>query len=173
MTTEGPEGCDFYVHPGELGVHFEESFAASRSAEVSLKKLTTEERRSFAESDAKEWEAIVAPKAVRIISPTAAKRIRKYMKHRIITSRMVRRWKPQEGTGAAPLAKSRWCVHGHKDPDSGSLMVFAPTPQTVSIMAFLQLGVGMRMHFDIADVKNAFTQSDPLTRVNGEIFVEP
>ena len=30
----------------------------------------------------------------------------------------------------------------------------------------------MRMHFDIADVKNAFTQSDPLTRVNGEIFVE-
>eukprot|EP00959_Pyramimonas_sp_CCMP1952_P327336 6852926-Pyramimonas_sp.AAC.1 len=70
---------------------------------------------------------------------------------------MVRRWKPVEGTFVEPEAKSRWCVHGHKDPDSGSLAVL----------------VNFRMLGDIADVKNAFTQSDPMTRSQGQIYVEP
>eukprot|EP00959_Pyramimonas_sp_CCMP1952_P104106 2176056-Pyramimonas_sp.AAC.1 len=60
---------------------------------------------------------------------------------------MVRRWKPVEGTFQEPSAKSRWCVHGHRDPDSGSLQVF------------MNLG----MLADIADVKNAFCQSDPMS----------
>eukprot|EP00959_Pyramimonas_sp_CCMP1952_P275371 5755803-Pyramimonas_sp.AAC.1 len=69
---------------------------------------------------------------------------------------MVRRWKPQEGTFAAPDAKSRWCVHGHKDPDSEALEVYAPTPQTSSIMMFIQIAMNLGLLCDIADVKNAF-----------------
>eukprot|EP00959_Pyramimonas_sp_CCMP1952_P260111 5438385-Pyramimonas_sp.AAC.1 len=71
---------------------------------------------------------------VRVIPPAQAAKIRQFQPDRIISSRMVRRWKPVEGTFTEPEAKSRWCVHGHKDPDSGSLAVYAPTPQTSSIM---------------------------------------
>eukprot|EP00959_Pyramimonas_sp_CCMP1952_P330375 6917602-Pyramimonas_sp.AAC.1 len=60
----------------------------------------------------------MATGAVEIISPKKADAVRKAQPERIISSRMVRRWKPVEGTFANPDAKSRWCVHGHRDPDS-------------------------------------------------------
>ena len=75
--------------------------------------------------------------AIRAIPPAKARILRETQPARIISSRMVRRWKPQEGTFAEPKSKSRWCVHGHQDPDAGSLAVFAPTPQTTSLMLFL------------------------------------
>eukprot|EP00959_Pyramimonas_sp_CCMP1952_P080498 1682237-Pyramimonas_sp.AAC.1 len=59
--------------------------------------------------------------AVEVVAPSKARVISREQPDRIITSRMVRRWKPQEGTFAAPDAKSRWCAHGHKGPDSGAL----------------------------------------------------
>eukprot|EP00959_Pyramimonas_sp_CCMP1952_P200880 4201386-Pyramimonas_sp.AAC.1 len=75
--------------------------------------------------------------AVDVIPPKQADVVRKTQPERGISSRMVRRWKPVEGTFNEPEAKSRWCVHGHPGPDSGSLQVYAPTPQTASIMLFL------------------------------------
>eukprot|EP00959_Pyramimonas_sp_CCMP1952_P290506 6076127-Pyramimonas_sp.AAC.1 len=63
----------------------------------------------------------MATGAVGVISPARARVIREQLPGRIVSSRMVRRWKPVEGAFAEPEAKSRWCVHGHKDPDSGSL----------------------------------------------------
>eukprot|EP00959_Pyramimonas_sp_CCMP1952_P123877 2589762-Pyramimonas_sp.AAC.1 len=86
---------------------------------------------------------------------------------------MVRQWKPVEGTFAEPEAKSRWCVHGLRDPDSGSLAVYAPTPQTSSIMMFLLVAANLHQLLDIADVKNAFCQSNSMRRPTGQIFVEP
>ena len=78
-----------------------------------------------------------------------------------------------EGTQTEPSAKSRWCVHGFKDPDSGELLVFAPTPQTASLMLFLQMVASTRMHLEVADVKNAFCQGRPMQREGGSLFVEP
>eukprot|EP00959_Pyramimonas_sp_CCMP1952_P298487 6243632-Pyramimonas_sp.AAC.1 len=111
--------------------------------------------------------------AVEAIPPKKASVVREQQPERIITSRVVRRWKPVEGTFAQPEAKCRWCVHGHRDPDSGALAVYAPTPQTTSIMMFLQIMINLGMLGDIADVKNAFCQSDPMCRTQGEIYVEP
>eukprot|EP00959_Pyramimonas_sp_CCMP1952_P176387 3685929-Pyramimonas_sp.AAC.1 len=86
---------------------------------------------------------------------------------------MVRRWKPVEGAFADPDAKSRWRVHGHRGPDSGALAVCAPAPQTSSIMMSLQIAINLGMLGDVADVKNAFCQSDPMRSAQGEIYVEP
>eukprot|EP00959_Pyramimonas_sp_CCMP1952_P404311 8472144-Pyramimonas_sp.AAC.1 len=40
-------------------------------------------------------------------------------------------------------------------------------------MLFVQLLMNMSMLADIADIKNAFCQSDPMTRSQGDIYVEP
>eukprot|EP00959_Pyramimonas_sp_CCMP1952_P341220 7148245-Pyramimonas_sp.AAC.1 len=111
--------------------------------------------------------------AVEIIAPREAGVIRRERPDRIITSRMVRRWKPVEGAFSEPTAKSRRCVHGHKDPDTGTLYVCSPTPQTSSILVFIQVMMNLGHLGDIADVENAFCQSDPMSRVQGEIYVGP
>eukprot|EP00959_Pyramimonas_sp_CCMP1952_P438289 9175564-Pyramimonas_sp.AAC.1 len=69
--------------------------------------------------------------------PAAARTIREAMPARIASSRMARRWEPQEGAFTEPVAKSRWCVRGHQDPDTGSLSVFSPTLQTTAMILFL------------------------------------
>ena len=95
------------------------------------------------------------------------------MGDRIITSRMVRRWKPGETLEATDTPKSRWCVHGHKDPDALGLEVFAPTPQGLAFVVYVQMLSSLGMLVDVADVKGAFTQGDPLRRAGGQIYAEP
>eukprot|EP00959_Pyramimonas_sp_CCMP1952_P129917 2716835-Pyramimonas_sp.AAC.1 len=103
-----------------------------------MKNLTQEERAQFAESDTAEREAILSSGAVRVLSPDEARLARRRHPDRVLSSRMVRRFKPMEGVGAKAKAKSRWCVHGHQDPDGEHLSVYAPTPQTESILVTLQ-----------------------------------
>ena len=134
-----------------------------QSVEVNVKKLSPEMQRRFGEADAKEWKAILESGAVRVLSVKEASSVRRRYPDRII-SRMVRRLKPQEGLGAEPLPKSRWCVRGHQDPDSEDLRVYAPTPQSESIMAVLQMIALLKWDMEIADAKNAFCQSDRLVR---------
>eukprot|EP00959_Pyramimonas_sp_CCMP1952_P331006 6931474-Pyramimonas_sp.AAC.1 len=86
---------------------------------------------------------------------------------------MVRRRKPVEGVGEKPVPKSRWCVHGHQDPDGETLRVYAPTPQTESVLIVLQVVASFGWALNIADAKNAFCQSEKLRRPNGAIYVEP
>ena len=145
----------------------------NRGSEISLKQLDPKEREEFAASDDKEWSTIVKTGAVEVLSPSEGNAVRRSTPERIITSRMVRKWKPAEGTGARPIAKSRWCVHGYKDPDANGLQVFSPTPQTSSIMLFLQVVSSLRFLLQVGDVKNAFCQSNSMARPKGEIFVEP
>eukprot|EP00959_Pyramimonas_sp_CCMP1952_P372124 7792145-Pyramimonas_sp.AAC.1 len=57
---------------------------------------------------AKEWKAVVGIKAVAIIAPAEAEHIWKDTGERIITSRILLRWKPTE-QGVA--AKARRVVH--------------------------------------------------------------
>ena len=127
-----------------------------------MKDLSPQERGQFQASDKKEWEAIEASGAVKVWRKTEADILRQHQPSRIITSRMVRRWKPVEGTSSAPLAKSRWCVHGHQDPDTHLLKCVAPPPLTESMLLFLQVAISMDFEVDFADVKSAFTQSDPM-----------
>ena len=73
-----------------------------------------------------------------------------------------------------PVAKSRWCIRGYQDPDSGgALQVFAPTPTTLAIYFFLILAQTTNLSLAVADCKNAFCQSDALERETGKLYVVP
>ncbi|CAE7545245.1 unnamed protein product [Symbiodinium sp. CCMP2592] len=130
-------------------------FVASRSDEVNLKELSMEEKKLFEQSDAVEWDAIVKTGAVKVLRGKEAAEARRRFPERVLSSRIVRRKKPQPGTGCWK-AKSRWCIAGHGDPDTAELATFSPTPATESIMAFLQVGLKLGHTFSFTDVKNAF-----------------
>ncbi|CAE7837485.1 unnamed protein product, partial [Symbiodinium necroappetens] len=148
------------------------SFVASRSDEVNLKHLSHAEKKLFEQSDVVEWQAILKTKAVHVLRGREAELMRRKYPERVLSSRMVRRKKPQPGEGNWK-AKSRWCIAGHEDPDTASLSTFSPTPATESIMCFLQVGLNLGHFFSFTDVKNAFCQSDRLRRPRGPIFAEP
>eukprot|EP00439_Symbiodinium_sp_Y106_P059202 s5068_g8.t1 len=145
---------------------------ANRNDEVDIRKLAQKEREMFLKSDQIEWEAILGTKAVRVAVGAEAQRLRTKYADRILSSRMVRRKKPT-GDLHQWKAKSRWCLHGHADPDSGQLITYAPTPQVESMMLFLQCGLSLGHNFSFCDVKNAFCQSLPLRRPRGPLFAEP
>ncbi|CAK0871511.1 unnamed protein product, partial [Prorocentrum cordatum] len=144
-----------------------------RGAEFRWKDMTADERRDFEQADLKEWQATLPTGAVRVLSREEPRAVRRRHPGRILSSRMVRRKKPVEGVGKKPVAKSRWCAHGHQDPDGESLRVYAPTPQTESAVATLQAIVSHGWALNIADAKNAFCPSEKLKRPSGAIFVEP
>ena len=147
-------------------------FLAKRNDEISLKDLSLEEKKLFSESDELEWNSVLKTRAVRVVTGREADHVREKLGDRIISSRMVRRRKPLEKLGSWK-AKSRWCLHGHSDPDTGSLVTYAPTPQVESIMTFLQTGANLGHCFAFSDVKNAFCQSDRLRRPNGPLYAVP
>ena len=91
------------------------------------------ERPRFLQATVAEWTAILDTSAVTIISPAAAKDIRKHLSHRIVPSRHVYREKLGEAVGAASKTKCRWYVFGHRDSDFRQLERSSPTPQTSSI----------------------------------------
>ena len=148
---------------------------SGRSAEVgSFSKMSSQERVAFAASDEKEWDAILSAGAVRILSPKESDEVRRSHPDRIITSRMIRRWKPGDSVDAPPVAKSRWCIRGYQDPDSGgALQVFAPTPTTLAMYLFLIIAQTLELELAVADCKNAFCQSDELKREAGKLYVIP
>ena len=87
---------------------------------------------------------------------------------------MIRRWKPGDSVDAPPVAKSRWCIRGYQDPDSGgALQVFAHTPTTLAIYLFLIIAQTLGLDIAVADCKNAFCQSDELKRDAVMLYVMP
>ena len=114
----------------------------------------------FLQATVAEWAAILDTSAVTIISPAAAKDIRKNLSHRIVPSTHVYREKPGEGVGAASKAKCRWCVLGHRDPDLRQLQRSSPTPRTSSIYTFLFVAAVLHREVTLGDLKSAFMQSD-------------
>eukprot|EP00959_Pyramimonas_sp_CCMP1952_P139387 2917116-Pyramimonas_sp.AAC.1 len=71
---------------------------------------------------------MMGTKAVLVHPPEEGKRLRLQYPSRVVSSRMVRRCKPQEGACSRAKAKSRWCVRGNEDADAHELAVYAPTP---------------------------------------------
>ena len=107
-----------------------------------------------------------------VLNPKEASAVREKHPHRVITSRMITRKKPMPGVSAFKY-KSRWCVHGRKDPDSHLLKAFSPTPSVEAINMFFQVCLNENLDLSFGDIKNAFGQSDKLDRADGDIWVEP
>ncbi len=148
------------------------SQANVKNSEFNMKQADHADILGFRSSDKAEWDAIVKLGAVKILSKSESASIRSQLPHRIITSRMVRRKKPTPGVGNFKF-KSRWCVHGHKDPDSFSLKTYSPMPTTESISMFFQLCINLDLKVSLADVSNAFCQSNKLDRPAGKLYVSP
>ena len=70
------------------------------------------------------------------------------------------REKPGDGVGDASKAKCRWCVLGHRDPDTRHLERSSLTPQTSSIYTFLLVAAVFQWEVALGDLKSAFMQSD-------------
>ena len=175
--TEDWSGSFFNYQRGDQNLQLSRegkwTFLAKRNDEVSLKSLAADERKMFTESDKVEWDAILKTGAVKVITGQEAERARRLHPDRILSSRMVRRKKPIGSDLGKWKAKSRWCLHGHTDPDTGSLCTYAPTPQSESMLLFLQTSVNHQLRTAFSDVKNAFCQSNRLKRESGPIYAEP
>ena len=145
----------------------------ARNGEITWSQMTPEEALEFQKSDLKEWESLEKEfKAVKIWRGVEAQKLREQFSNRIMTSRMVRRKKPMPGLHQYK-AKSRFCVHGHKDPDSGTFRTFAPTPSTEALNLVCQVIANEKLSVRFADVKAAFAQSNRLKRPRGRLFVAP
>lgn len=171
---EGFTNGIFLTTTEEKGSHF--SVKKKKGGELTakqLRELTANESRLFEEADAKEWAQLKARGVVRIHGPEAAAKIRAEMPHRIMGSRMVRRWK--KAIDGSRKAKSRWCILGFQDPDlldlirSGSLST--PTVSSASVKMGFQLSASYRFRVNLIDIAQAFLQGKPLNRAE-PIFVE-
>ena len=126
----------------------------TRGDELPRHMIPDSEWPRFLQATVTEWTAILDTSAVTIISPAAAKDIRKYLSHRIVPSRHVYREKLGEGVGAVSKAKCRWCVLGHRDPDSRQLERSSPTPQTSSIYSFLFVAAVPQREVTLGDLNS-------------------
>lgn len=142
-----------------------------KNSEFDMRQATEADQAGFRASDAAEWKSITDLGAVEIIPPSEARKIREQTPQRILASRVVRRKKPMPGIGSFKY-KSRWCVLGHADPDSGSYRTFSPMPCTEAISLFFQLALCLSLRVAFADVRSAFCQSDPLDRPQGDLYAE-
>jgi hypothetical protein len=145
----------------------------ARNGEITWSQMTPEEKVQFQQADLKEWESLEKEfKAVKIWRGKEAQELRERYPDRILSSRMVRRKKPMPGLHEYK-AKSRFCVHGHKDPDSGTFKTFAPTPSAEALNLVAQVISNEDLLLLFADVKAAFAQADKLRRPRGRLFVAP
>ncbi|OLP78508.1 Retrovirus-related Pol polyprotein from transposon TNT 1-94 [Symbiodinium microadriaticum] len=120
-----------------------EVYAAKKTAsdEVKERDISEEEWPSWRKADAEEWEKVLGSGAVVLRSL-------------------------QEAT-----LKSRWVVRGDQDPDSAEIEVYAPTVCAQNLQVLLQTATSLRMPASCGDLKAAFTQSAPLVRAGGRLFV--
>ena len=96
-----------------------------------------------------------------IIDSTQADVIREEQRERVISSRLVLRWKE---TDTGYKARARWCVHGFKDPDIHEIERSCPTPELSSINITLQIPASTTSEGTLADGEKAFMQGDPSVR---------
>ena len=132
----------------------------TRGDELPRHMILESELPRFLQATVAGWAAILDTSGVTIISPAAAKDIRKHLSHRIVPSRHVYREKPREGVAAASKANIRWCVLGRRDLDGRQLERSSPSPQTSSICTFLFVAAVLQREVNLGDRKSAFMQSD-------------
>ena len=74
-------------------LHGEFCLSRRNADEVSWNQLSTEDRTQFLKAIETEWQGVLDFKAVTIIDPTQADVIREKQRERVISSRLVLRWK--------------------------------------------------------------------------------
>lgn len=90
----------------------------------------------------------------------------------IISSCAERRRKPQPRVGNWK-PNSRWCIHGHQDPDFGTLTTYVPAAPGESIMMFCQVGLNMNHACAFTDVKHQINhQQQKITRTKSPVESE-
>ena len=162
----------FSLAQSETGDSFLAKPAKTKNAEFNMKDASPEDKVGFQGSDSDEWKSILNLQAAKILSKEISDKIKQEHPDRIITSRMIRRKKPMPGIGAFKY-KSRWCLHGHCDPDSGSFEVFSPMPSTEAITMFFQVSLNLSLNVSFLDIKNAFCQANRLDRPQGKLYALP
>ena len=106
-----------------------------------------------------------------IIDPTHADLIRENQRERVISSRVVLRWKE---TDTGYQAKARWCVHGFNDPDIHEIERSCPTPElwSINVNVTLQIIASTTSGGTLADGEKALIQGDPSVR-NEPLYATP
>ena len=84
--------------------------------------------------------------------------IREKHRERVISSRLVLRWKE---TDTGYKAKARRCVHGFKNPDIHEIRRSCPTPELSSFNITLQILASTASEGTLADGEKAFMQGSP------------
>ncbi|CAE7806642.1 GIP, partial [Symbiodinium necroappetens] len=150
------DATELYFHEGGFEV-----FAAKKTAsdEVKEKDISQEE-----------WPSWIRG-AVVLRTLEESRVIWDQLAREVIDSRIVRRRKPGEQLGEEASLKSRWVVRGDQDPDSADIEVYAPTVCTQNLQVLLQTVTSLGMAGSCGDLKAAFTQSAPLVRAGGRLFV--
>ena len=111
-------------------------FSRRNADELSWNHLSAEEQTQFSKAIETERQGVLDFKAVTITDSTQADVIREKHRERVVSSRLVLRWKE---TDTGYKAKARWCVHGFKDPDIHEIERSCPTPELSSINMTLQI----------------------------------
>ncbi|CAK0875279.1 unnamed protein product, partial [Prorocentrum cordatum] len=76
------------------------------------------------------------------------------------------------GDGTWRMAKARWTVQGHTDPDLLDLETYSPVVGKDSVFLILQILCSNKWTLQLADITSAFTAGDPLGRSRGSLYVE-
>ena len=142
-------------------LHGEFCLSGRNADEVSWKHRSAREQTQFSKAIETEWQGVLDFKAVTIVDSTQAAVIREKHSERVISSRLVLRWKE---TDTGYKAKARWCVHGFKDPDIHGILRSCPTPDLSSINTTLQILASTASQGTLADGEKAFVQGDPSVR---------
>ena len=142
---------------------------------VNLQEENEESRGEWKKADKAEWDKIMGGSAVRMLTLEESRKVRRELKeqrkeNRILPTKIARRYKPAELPGQPPTRKSRLCIRGDKDPDILQLERFSPTINTLNFNLLLQTAANEGMKASVADFSNAFCQSKPLNRPNGELY---
>ena len=157
------EGDSFSLSEAEA-VYCQNNFYlanATRNDELHPSKIEKHDWPLFEAAIAKEWSSILATDAVTVLKGKDAQAVRENNPQRIITSRLVLRWKP---TDEGPKAKARWCVRGFQDPDVHLIERSAPTPSLTTLQTFFQVAASLQFEAEVGDVSTAFMQGSPAKR---------
>ena len=134
---ESKEHGTFSIASAEASPLHGEFYLSRRNAdEVSWNHLSAKEQTQFSKAIETEWQGVLDFKTVPIRDSTQADVIREKQHERLISSRLVLRWKETD-TGCK--AKARSCVHGFKDLDIHELERSCLTPELSSINITLQI----------------------------------
>ena len=109
-----------------------------------------------------EWTTLRDEKhALKVLSPTEAKKIRQYKPDRIMTSRFVIIEKHEDGQSKI---KARWCLRGHHDPDLFQKVLagkcHSPTLSQFGRSLILQMIVSHGWVMHLGDIKGAFLEAN-------------